>query len=131
MAGRAQQKKHKRSVLVDGDEMVARQKEVWLLQSQLAEGLMAGLTEEDIIEAQALLASEHQNRYQAEAEQLSKLAERHLQQKSKHRSGVISLGGGKKNTEIRKACASGKKMLEKMKRQAARKTEGEEKEKRT
>ncbi|ELR16140.1 uncharacterized protein ACA1_177480 [Acanthamoeba castellanii str. Neff] len=139
MAGRAQQKKHKRSVLVDGDEMAAgqQQKEVWLLQSQLAEGLLAGLAEEDIFEAQALLASVHQNRYQAEAEQLSTLAERHLHQKSKHRSGVSSLGGGggggkRSKDEIKKE-ARAEEALEKMKRQAARKSgvEKEEQEKRT
>jgi hypothetical protein len=140
MAGRAQQKKHKRSVLVDGDEMAAarqQQKEVWLLQSQLAEGLLARLAEEDIFEAQALLASVHQNRHQAEAEQLSTLAERHLHQKSKHRSGVSSLGGGegggkRSKDEIKKE-APAEEALEKMKRQAARKSgvEKEEQEKRT
>jgi hypothetical protein len=142
MAGRAQQKKHKRSgLLVDGDEMAAarqqQQKEVWLLQSQLAEGLLAGLAEEDVFEAQALLASVHQNRYQAEAEaqQLSALAELHLRQKTKHRSGLISLsgGGGKKSKDEikkkKKEARRAEEALEKMKRQAGE--EKAEQEKRT
>ncbi len=60
MAGRAQQKKHKRSgLLADGDEMAAarqQQKEVWLLQSQLAEGLLAGLADEDVFAGRHVLA---------------------------------------------------------------------------
>lgn len=139
MAGRAQQKKHKRSgLLVDGDEMAAarqQQKEVWLLQSQLAEGLLAGLAEEDVFEAQALLASVHQNRYQAEteAQQLSSLAELHLRQKTKNRSGLIPLGGGKKSKDEikkkKKETRRAEEALEKMKRQAGE--EKAEQEKRT
>jgi hypothetical protein len=85
MWGRKQQK-----IQVDETQIAAQQQEVWLLQSRMAEGLACGLRDEDIFEAQALLASVKRMQLRAEdREELSARAQTHLQHKRHHHFGVI------------------------------------------